>query len=387
MMKKNLLLLLFVSIISLVGCKNDESEEPTVPTGNVAGKVNTINNAKPVGGALVFVFDDEHKLYKTYTDHNGNFVLNAPVGERRLHIQTGDGSNFRTVLNVTVQHDQTVQIDPSLTRLDQVANIAYVPGNYDNIEDIVTDLGYEIDAISYTDLNNYSIVSQYDIIFLNCGSRSGASSSDAAVFNNLAAFVTNGGSLYASDWDVAYLTGGNSNSPGCNQPGGFIPDAMLCSTNNGMSTTITGAQVVSSNLATAIGFTSLDIEYDLGSWQRINSYDSTFWEVLVKNPSNDEALMIKTVNFSDTSLTGNPVGNTSTEWITICHAPQGSTEPPVTLTIDIADWPEHQAHGDVLGSCTTTNNNGTIYYTTFHNHASGNIGNSGLILEYVILNL
>ena len=47
----------------------------------------------------------------------------------------------------------------------------------------------------------------------------------------------------------------------------------------------------------------------------------------------------------------------------------------------------HLAHGDTLGSCDANSNGGTIYYTTFHNHANGNIGNSEAILNYVILNL
>ena len=72
-------------------------------------------------------------------------------------------------------------------------------------------------------------------------------------------------------------------------------------------------------------------------------------------------------------------------WITICHTnPDGTT---ITMTIEDSDWPAFEAHGDTQGSCACTTSSGTIYYTTFHNHASGNIGNSGLILEYVIVNL
>ncbi len=383
------LLLLMFSLFTLISCKNDDNQSDiNVPTGFLKGRVVTPNNLKPVGGAIVFVTDDNHKLFYTYTDVNGNFNLQAPIGTRKLHIQTGGGANFRTHLMVEVVKDQTNEIDSSLLRLEQVARLAYVHGSYDNIEDIITNLGYEIEMITYTDLSNFNIVKQYDIIFLNCGSKGQNSINDFAVYDNLSAFVTNGGSLYASDWDVAYLTGGNRNSTACNMAGGFISDETLCSINNGPSTTVLGAVVVNDGLLNSVGFSSLDIEYDLGSWQRIVSLDTNFWEVLVKNPTNDEPLMIKTSNYFNADQVTNPVGDTADNgWITICHMPENGTGSPITITISEEAWPAHEAHGDVLGSCTNSGTNGIIYFTTFHNHANENIGNSGLILEYVILNL
>lgn len=388
-MKKKLLLILF-SLFIMISCKDDDSNQTdiTVSTGFLKGQVLTPNNLKPVGGAVVFVTDYNHKLFYTYTDANGNFNLQAPVGSRKLHIQTGGGANFRTHLMVEVVKDQTNEIDPSLLRLEQVARFAYVQGSFDNIEDIVTNLGYEIELITYADLSDFDVVKQYDIIFLNCGSKENNSINDSAVYDNLSAFVTNGGSLYASDWDVAYLIGGDTNSTACNMAGGFIPDETLCSINNGESTTILGAEIVNADLLNSVDFSSLDIEYDLGAWQRIESLDTNFWEVLVKDPSNDEPLMIKTSNYFNPQQVGTSVGETGDNgWITICHMPEDGTGNPITITISEEDWPAHEAHGDVLGSCTNSGTNGVIYYTTFHNHANENIGNSGLILEYVILNL
>ncbi|NNT71173.1 carboxypeptidase regulatory-like domain-containing protein [Flavobacterium sp. IMCC34852] len=385
-MKKQLLVL-FLSVLTLVSCSDDNNNSSGEKTGTLTGKVTTINTHKAVGGALVFAFDDDHNIYHTYTNATGDFELDAPIGDREVYIQTGDGSNFRTKIDVVVEENQTKQLEESLLRLDQVARIAYVSGNYDSIEDIITSLGYVAESITFSQLSDYNIVSEYDIIFLNCGSISGGIWNNATVTTNLAKFVTNGGSLYASDWAVAYLIGGSRYSTMCGDAGGFISDATLCSTNTGNMGTL-NASITNTALANAIGLSTLDIEYDLGSWQKIISVDETFWEVLVRDSTTNEALMIKTNSFFDSSLVGNPVGNPqNSDWITICHQPDENSSTPITITIDASSWPAHQAHGDTLGSCTGTGTGGTIYYTTFHNHANENIGNSQLILEHVILNL
>lgn len=379
---KSILVTLLTIVFLTVSCSKDDDGAPSQPTGTIVGKLLVKNGSKPVGGALVFVQDENNKLYYTYTEADGDFSFKAPIGQRTLQMQTGGGNNFRTSISVNIVKNQTLTIDPSTCRLDQVANMAYVVGNYDVIEDIITSLGYTAHPIQFNDLANYSIVSQYDVIFLNCGSKI-ISPNSATIDTNLANFVANGGSLYASDWSVAYLTGGSINSPDCGQAGGFIPDDKLCTSTTGEETTIPGAQISYPALAASLPFTTLDIEYDLGSWEQINSYDPTFWDVLVTNPADSKALMIKTKNFSG-GTASSPVG-VADGWITICHTDESGV--PITITIEETEWAAHEAHGDSVGSCTNTNNSGTIYYTTFHNHASGNIGNAGLILEYVILNL
>jgi hypothetical protein len=44
--------------------------------------------------------------------------------------------------------------------------------------------------------------------------------------------------------------------------------------------------------------------------------------------------------------------------ITICHYPPGNTENPQQIEIPLSAWPAHQAHGDVLGPCPTSNGGG-----------------------------
>jgi len=385
---KSILVAFFAVIFLTLSCsKDDSSTTPAGPTGTISGKLMVKNGSKPVGGALIFVLDDNNKLYYTRTQANGDFSFKAPIGQRTLLMQTGGGANFRTSLQVTVTKDQTTTIDPSLCRLNQVANMAYLAGSYDEIEVIVTGLGYTITPITYTELQDYNALTQYDIIFLNCGGKKTQTDAvNTTVDANLASFVTNGGSLYASDWAVAFLTGGATNSHDCGQAGGFIPDDKMCTKTTGSSGLIAGATISDSSLAAALGFATLDIDYDLGAWEQINTYDATFWDVLVTNPATSQPLMVKTTNFSGGTV-DTPVGNDSDDsWVTICHT-DVDTGAQITITVEAADVQEHLDHGDSLGACDNSNNSGTIYYTTFHNHASGNIGNAGLILEYVILNL
>lgn len=167
--------------------------------------------------------------------------------------------------------------------------------------------------------------------------------------------------------------------------GRFIPDTALCSTADGLEATL-NTYITNTELADATGFSTLDILYDLEGWQKINSVDETFWEVLVRETSTEQPLMIRTNLFFDSGLVGNAVGNSqNSDWITICHMPDSNSQESITITIAASDWPSHEAHGDTIGSCTGNGMSGTIYYTTFHNHP--NVGNSQFILEHVILNL
>ncbi|MEY8759552.1 hypothetical protein [Chryseobacterium tongliaoense] len=395
-MKHNYLFILLCTFVLLVNCKGDgesiiPDETPNViQTGKVEGKVSANNGTKPIGGALVFTVDSENKVYHTYSDSNGNFSLTAPEGNTVLHIQTGDGRNFRTETPVNIKKNETITVPATATKLNQIAKMAYVKGSYDEIEELINNLGYTATELTYQDLKNLNTIAQYDIIFLNCGSRgisqtgTSSPSNDAMVYSNLSTFVANGGSLYSSDWASAYLVGGDSNTTMCNAAGGFINDNLLCVKNIGTATTYTNCAVSDVPLATAIGFNTLDISYDLTAWEKIQNYDSTFWEVLVEK--NNEPLMIRTNHYTDPNAPQVPVGNTANNnQITICHHTASGNN--ITITINQNAWPAHQAHGDTQGPCSGNSASGKIYYTTFHNHAAGNIGKAEPILEYVILNL
>jgi heptaprenylglyceryl phosphate synthase len=76
------------------------------------------------------------------------------------------------------------------------------------------------------------------------------------------------------------------------------------------------------------------------------------------------------------------------QMITICHIPPGNNGNPQTIEIPLSAWPEHQAHGDVLGTCSEepagNNNNGQGSNSNNNNNGEtngsgfggmGNVGN------------
>ena len=151
--------------------------------------------------------------------------------------------------------------------------------------------------------------------------------------------------------------------------GGFIPDTKLCSTNNGLANSY-DATVSNAGLASALGFSQFMITYDITAWQKINSYDPTFWDVMVSSTTNPaEAYMLKTDQFVFPNSPNVPIGNSAADgWVTICHLQDGVY---YTITVLQADVAMFLGIGDMLGSCASTSeHNGKIYYTTFHNHAT-----------------
>lgn len=392
-MKNFNLLLIFIILLSFGSCRSD-SETPaeitidnTIKTGKLTGKVMSQNGTKPIGGASVFTFDEKYKIYYTTSDADGNFTLEAPAGNQTIHIQTGDGSNFRTQIAATVKNNENVNLNADQTKLNQVAKIAYVKGTYDKIEDIIQTLGYNATEITNADLANINTIAQYDIIFLNCGSRNYSVNQSLypAIDANLAVFVANGGSIYASDWDVSYLVGGTDNTSNCSLAGGFVPDTKLCSKNTGTSG-IVAATVNNAGLSTALGFNTVNIDFDLSSWQKITNYDPAYWEVLVKETSSNNALMIRTNHFTATGIPSTPIGNApNSTFTTVCITLPGNIQ--ISISVPTITVPYLVALGATVGPCSGSTNSGYIYYTSFHNHASGNIGNAGVILQYVILNL
>lgn len=393
-----LIVLMLLSSAVYFSCKKDKENPPVdsdpVSYGIIKGTVFS-QNETPIGGAKVFVENGEEILL-CFSDNNGNFELSVPAGDRIVNIQTGKGNIFRSDYLVSVVANQTTNLPVEKSTLNQVAQLAYITGAYDQIETLIIDsLGYTATEISINDLNNLSTLMNYTGIFLNCGK---SDALDAVKYENLRQFVIDGGSLYASDWAVEYLTGdGYTKSLGginrdaapmfplktcAGDVGGFIPDSLLCTQKVGPAMTITGADIVAADIEAYLGQNTLDVEYDLGSWEQILICESPF-EVLV----NDNTYGPLAVRLAIGSLGWSSNKQLNEQgWITICHIPPGNPNNPITITVSINSWPAHQAHGDNQGPCAGAG--GTIYYTTFHNHVQGVISDDvQKLMEYFILNL
>lgn len=387
-MKRSLSYLLFSLVVFLSACKKDQVTDPTgeVVNATIVGKVVAANMQTPISRALVFV-NTASNTYFTYTNQEGEFQLGVPAGEQELRIQTGKGNHFRTIVNITVEPNQTLVLNETL-RLNQVATFAYLPGNYDKIEAILRDsLGYQATPLYATDFQTLASLARFDAIFLNCGVTNVLPSGITDYL--LSQYVALGGSIYASDFSMNFLDGINNTLP-CpiQRDYGFIPDSTVCSKRIGVSSFINGASIASYDLGLFLNKTNIDLVYNLGYWEKIQFVDENYWEVLVRD-SSQEALLIRTNQFEN-PFGGTPnitIGTTDTSHVTICHQ-TGLNNQTVTLTVSTTSLQSHLLHGDTVGACNNPNNSGWVYYTTFHNEHNGRINSdTRKILEYMILNL
>ncbi|MGB1268242.1 MAG: hypothetical protein ACPG45_00730 [Flavobacteriaceae bacterium] len=369
-------------LVLCVSCSLDDEQQSSqeLRVGKVVGKV-VLNNSSSVARALIF-HDSNGEISYTYSDTNGDFELTIPAGEGELHIQTGDGKLFRTVSTVTIAEDDVLDLtgDARLT-LTQQANIGYLAGAFDSIQDLVTEMGYSISEVTVADLGSADLYDQYDAIFLNCD----LATFDDATNANMINYVAQGGSLYASDFAIGYYLGeDNFTGADCgDRPGGFIDDATICTEKTGQRPALYDSPVLSEEYQTVLGKTEMDI--DSGVWTIVHEIDTNFWEVLVEDTLGTP-LVIKTNSVTSPNVT--PLNDANGNWVTLCHIPPGNPNNPITITVSAAAADAHLAHGDSLGECGSAQS-GSVYYTTFENHQSGPsaIADVKKILEHIILSL
>lgn len=344
--KQFLTVLSIFFIAFIISCKKDDDNPSAVaPVADavITGTVKT-PSGQIVGSARVMA-----GIWSAKTDHTGKFSLDVAAGSYNLIIQTGDGDMFRTELAVTVSTAQVLAMDPAETVLKQTGALAYIPGSFDAIEDVITALGYNATMIQDSDLDNLTTLLTYNALFLNCGA---GGMLDSLKYTNLHLYLEGGGSIYASDFAVDFLTGdGNWRLPSSAAPvhqhnstvnlsavatcispdlGGFIADSALCTSKTGTSGMVTGATINDPDIINLLGQSTIDIEYDLSSWEVISNYDIPFTAVITD------------VNYGALAVESSSFG------------PEG----------------------------------GKIFYTTFHNRPQGTISTDVEdILEYFILNL
>jgi hypothetical protein len=384
-------LVIMVVLFSCKKDKDDPSQDGT--TGTITGKIYAGNGTTTIPGVKIFV-DVAGEIYFTKSNSSGSFSLDVPEGDHVLNIQAGNGKIFRAQIPVHVTKGQTTEVPASSCKLTQVAKLAHIAGAWDKIEDVIVALGYTSTLITVNDLSILDTLTNYSGIFLNCGK---SDVLDSLKYDNLKQFVLGGGSLYASDYAVEYLTGDNNFkkqsrtrvAPKTNcvgEIGGFINDSTLCTDKLGYAGIVTGATVVDPDLATFIGANTLDIEYDLDAWEVVQQYTSP-WEVLVSDATYGPLALKMDVVGGSSAFDKMTATDSAGTWITICHIPPGNPNNPITITINSNALSAHLAHGDNIGPC-TGGSGGRIFFTTFHNDAAGNISSDvRKVLEYFIVNL
>lgn len=209
--------------------------------------------------------------------------------------------------------------DSELCLVERPLRIAVTPAGYDDVGRLLTDFGYNVTTIGLEDLLDSAIVSQYDIIAINCDDGLGGYAQGAK--ENLRRFVSNGGHLYASDWAFVFV---ETAFPEFIE---FPSDPYI----GDVQTVI--ASVVDTALASYLGVNQVTIEYDLPDWVVIDTI-SSFTNVLLVG---DVSSGIASGNFS------------------IRHTSPSKLTYPLTMMRPLA--------------VNFNYGNGTVVYTTFHNEA------------------
>ena len=188
-----------------------------IEVGTVTGRVFAPNGTTPVPGAIVTLAGGEDAgpalqvsrslassenplpVPTAVTDVDGRYMLEkVPVGTQSLVARRG---LFVATISVSVVANTEVVADASII---SEKKLAYVPGAFDRIEDIVTgSLGQEIEQIAAADLEDPAVTDQFGAIFINCGSGIWGSQE---LLDNLRAYVDAGGLLYASDLELPLIS-------------------------------------------------------------------------------------------------------------------------------------------------------------------------------------
>lgn len=168
--------------------------------GDIQGKLCDLAGTGPVEGANVYVQTANGRI-STTTDANGDWVLTCvPEGSQTVIAEFGSWS---LTLVASVSANQVFAFPGQQCLEPDSAEVAVVYGEWDQIETILDDIGvpytfYDMGQASQL-VNNPSTLAQYDIVFFNCGWEEGLGISNPGR-NNIANFVMNGGTVYASDW-------------------------------------------------------------------------------------------------------------------------------------------------------------------------------------------
>ena len=267
---------LWVSSNSPAGSQSSEVFG-NVGSGSISGRLCDPSGNGWVVGATVYVSIDyngdgiEDQRIQTTTDSEGYFVLEGvPTGVHTVYAQKG---SYSAAIEIdfpggNYEFEEEYCLDPT------TVNIAVVGGDYDHIEQILSDLELDYDMFgpaTYRDLlYDSQRLAEYDIIFFNCGMPFSWLDSRSLVANNLSNFVTDGGSVYSSDWAHLIVEAAwpdkidfYGNDGAFNDPSTSLD--LTDSAYVGRATN-TNAEVLDQTMIMALGSTTANIVYDLDAW-------------------------------------------------------------------------------------------------------------------------
>lgn len=298
--------------------------------GTLSGRFLAPNGETPIVGALASISSAD---CVAATDAAGRFSLEG-LPQERATIQLRKGI-FAVSQEATLGEPIELKIAPDSARL------AYVPGSYDSVEEILRRLGFEPEMLSLFDLGDADL-SGFDGLFLNCGM---GDLFDEGDLQKLRAFVSAGGALYASDWSSTTIANAFPDRIRFIEPSARIgnPGEVV-------------ADVHDDTFRRVLGRPTASISFDLGGWA-----------VMEPAPAGTDVLLsglVETMNFEE-------IDWENVDW-------------------ENFDWEDFEA-GLVDKSIRPLSvqfreGKGRVTYTSFHNEAQ-NTDDADLLLEQLIFNL
>lgn len=251
-------ILLLIALISVINIKC-ESIIAIIFNGIVEGNVNSGSGNLALGDATV-----------TQSSGNGEpnplrinqTVVSKPDGSYRFNnISTGinkfiySKGLFSDTIILDIQDNQLYENVNSYLRLDPDIKLAFLAGDRDNIQQIVTQLGYPIEQIEVSDFKSLQTLLKYRYIFINSGNNSRYNLNTPDVSANISSYLDQGGLIYASDWAVECL------KPIFDLPGTY----------NGINQTIPNAAIVETDLLRFMEKDIVQISYNQNDWYSLDS--------------------------------------------------------------------------------------------------------------------
>jgi hypothetical protein len=253
---------------------------PVAGTGVVEGRVCAPDGTTWLSGADVSVEPAGADPVATTTDVDGRFRLEGvPAGAQTLHVRKGSFASTRAIV---VPVDGTLAIPEDECELDDALAIAVVTGRNDDVGTILEQIG--VDAASITTyggtgtgwgaelLEDWETLSQYDIVFVNCGANgiddyfflglfTTVVDSPTAI-ENLRRFVDEGGSVYASDEAYDLIERAWPDFVDFHGDDAAIDAAQIGS----QESDPVPVDIVDANLAAAMGASVFDIHFNYTLW-------------------------------------------------------------------------------------------------------------------------
>lgn len=251
---------------------------PPGEVGVVEGRVCAPDGTTWLNAADAFVDLSGGGRVGDQTDVDGHYrIENVPIGAQVVHIQKG---SFSADVNVTVTAGATTVVPEAECEIIAAhLKIAVVTGDYDRVQDVLAGIGIEEGDVDLFESNgfddgwvdalllDYAVLSQYDIVFLNCGlgdlgfTARFFGVNPAIVGANLRQFVQEGGSIYASDW--AYHVVEKTWPEFVDFRG---DDATAQTAKVGAAPQDQTANIIDGPMSIALGQTSMVLHYPLNAW-------------------------------------------------------------------------------------------------------------------------